>query len=66
MSLSELIDDVISKENLLIIDEYISFTRNYLSFIENGLQAKIISQNENYLIILNRNGLEKIAHNSHQ
>jgi hypothetical protein len=48
MSLTDLVDHAISKERFQSIHDYIAFCRNYLRFIETGLQARIISQNENH------------------
>lgn len=48
MSLTDLVDHATSKERFQSIHDYISFCEKYLRFIETGLQARIISQNENY------------------
>ena len=47
MSLSTIIAAAVNKQNFLTIADYIEFCKTYLGFIEQGLQAVIISQNEN-------------------
>ena len=47
MILKELIDFVTVKDNFCSIDDYINFCQSYLEFIEKGIQAIIVSQNEN-------------------
>jgi hypothetical protein len=48
MRLEDLVNHAVDKENFQTIQNYISFCINYLEFIANGLQARIVSQNENY------------------
>ncbi|MGV0025095.1 hypothetical protein [Phormidesmis priestleyi] len=48
MSLVSLVDHVTNKKRFQTIQDYISFCKGYLRFIEAGLQAKIVSQNENH------------------
>lgn len=48
MSLEKIIATAIDKRNFLSIADYIKFTRNFLTFLTDGLQATIISQNENH------------------
>ncbi|MBD1212329.1 MAG: hypothetical protein AN487_16600 [Anabaena sp. CRKS33] len=48
MRLEDLVNHAVDKENFQTIQNYISFCRNYLEFIANGLQARIVSQNENH------------------
>lgn len=47
MNLQELMEFAKHKSNFLSIDDYAIFCRNYLEFIFDGLQAVIVSQNEN-------------------
>lgn len=47
MSLHKLIEYAKDKNNFKSIDDYAIFCRNYLEFILDGLQAVIVSQNEN-------------------
>lgn len=47
MNLHELIEYAKDKSNFLSIEDYAVFCRNYLEFIYDGLQAVIVSQNEN-------------------
>jgi hypothetical protein len=46
MSLKVLIERVINKNNFQSLYDYIDFCQRYLEFIETGLQAVIVSQNE--------------------
>lgn len=48
MTLSQLIEWVKTKNRFQSIDDYSSFCEEYLSFIFDGLQAVIVSQNENH------------------
>lgn len=48
MSLVDLVNHTANKERFGTIQDYIAFCRNYLEFIATGLQAKIVSQNENH------------------
>lgn len=47
MNLITLIDIVRNKNNFITIDDYSSFCKNYLEFLIDGLQAIIVSRNEN-------------------
>jgi hypothetical protein len=47
MSLPTIVANAVNKQNFLTIESYIEFCKTYLDFIEDGLQAVIISQNEN-------------------
>ena len=47
MKFTELVKHAINKERFLTVDDYIDFCSCYLQFIETGLQARIVSQNEN-------------------
>lgn len=47
MSIDDLRNYVINKKHFVNIDDYISFGKSYLKYIETGLQATIVSQNEN-------------------
>ncbi len=46
MSLSDLVSHVINKERFHTIEQYIDFCTSYLEFVDTGLQARIVSQNE--------------------
>ncbi|BCL39421.1 hypothetical protein [Nostoc sp. MS1] len=48
MNLKNLVNYAIDKERFQTIKDYINFCIEYLQFIETGLQAKIVSQNETY------------------
>lgn len=48
MNLNELIESARNKTNFATVEDYANFCRNYLEFIRNGLQAVIVSQNENH------------------
>ena len=48
MNLSDLVRYAISKNEFQTIENYLLFCTRYLQFIETGLQARIISQNENH------------------
>lgn len=46
MTLSELVNHVVDKKRFLSVQAYIQFGERYLDFLESGLQARIVSQNE--------------------
>jgi len=48
MTLKKLLTKATDKENFLTIQNYIDFCSEYLEFIEENLQAVIVSQNENH------------------
>jgi hypothetical protein len=48
MSLSTLISAATNKQNFLSVSDYIEFCKTYLAFVTTGLQAVIVSQNENH------------------
>ncbi len=48
MTLSQLVEWANTKNRFQTIDEYSSFCEEYLTFIVDGLQAVIVSQNENH------------------
>lgn len=48
MNLASLVNHATDKERFQTIQNYISFCKEYLNFVETGLQAKIVSQNENH------------------
>jgi hypothetical protein len=48
MNLQDLVNHAADKNNFQTIQDYIYFSRNYLQFIITGLQARIVSQNENH------------------
>ncbi|MEH2162529.1 MAG: hypothetical protein V7K38_16165 [Nostoc sp.] len=48
MSLEDLVNHAVDKQRFQTIQNYITFCRNYLEFITTGLQARIVSQNENH------------------
>jgi hypothetical protein len=48
MSLINLVAHATDKERFQTIQDYISFCKRYLQFVETGLQARIVSQNEKH------------------
>lgn len=48
MSLTDLVNHATDKKRFQNIHDYITFCERYLNFIETGLQARIVSQNENH------------------
>ena len=48
MNLTEIVNAAVNKQNFLTVADYLRFSRVFLNFIETGLQATIISQNENH------------------
>ncbi|MFM6356415.1 MAG: hypothetical protein ACKPH7_29465 [Planktothrix sp.] len=48
MSLTSLVNHATDKKYFQTLQDYINFCKNYLQFIEKGLQARIVSQNENH------------------
>lgn len=48
MSLTDLVNYATDKVRFQTIQDYIIFCESYLEFIETGLQARIVSQNENH------------------
>jgi hypothetical protein len=48
MSLMRLVDFATDKKQFQTLQNHISFCKRYLHFVETGLQARIVSQNENY------------------
>lgn len=48
MSLSNLVAHATDKKRFITVGDYIEFCSRYLEYIETGLQARIISQNENH------------------
>ena len=48
MKLAELLNVVLNKDNFLTIEDYMDFPKQYLNFIKSGLQAVIVSKNENH------------------
>lgn len=48
MSLSTLMSHATNKERFLTVQNYIDFCARYLEYIETGLQARIVSQNERH------------------
>ena len=46
MSIRNLLRHATNKNNFNDLESYIEFTQRYLEFVENGLQAVIVSQNE--------------------
>ncbi len=48
MSLRRLISTITDKDNFLTIQGYLDFTARFLEFLEDGIQAIIVSQNENH------------------
>lgn len=48
MNIQDLVEYATDKERFQTIEDYINFCIRYLEYIENGLQARIISQNESH------------------
>ncbi|WP_219133075.1 hypothetical protein [Janthinobacterium sp. UMAB-60] len=48
MILATLVSNVVDKTRFLTIQNYIDFCARYLEFVETGLQARIVSQNEQH------------------
>ncbi len=48
MNLTDLVSHATDKTRFLSLNDYIVFCTRYLDFIETGLQARIVSQNESY------------------
>jgi len=48
MSLSNLVDHATDKERFHTVENYIDFCARYLEYVETGLQARIVSQNESH------------------
>ncbi|MEQ1486134.1 hypothetical protein [Methyloglobulus sp.] len=48
MNLSDLLGYVTNKERFRTVNDYIDFCGRYLEFVETGLQARIVSQNESH------------------
>lgn len=55
MNIKNLIDYAIDKKNFLSINDFLEFTIKFLDYIENNIQARIISQNENHYEFLQYN-----------
>lgn len=48
MSLTDLVSHATDKERFHTVEDYIDFCSQYLEYIDTGLQARIISQNESH------------------
>lgn len=48
MSLSDLVSHATDKERFRTVEQYIEFCARYLEYVDTGLQARIVSQNENH------------------
>lgn len=48
MKLEELVNRAVDKERFRTIQDYIAFGKHYLDFVQSGLQAQIVSQNETH------------------
>lgn len=48
MNLSDLVNHATDKERFHTIENYIDFCTRYLEYVETGLQARIVSQNESH------------------
>lgn len=46
MRFSDLLDHVTDKERFQTIGQYVDFCTHYLEYVDTGLQARIVSQNE--------------------
>jgi hypothetical protein len=48
MNLAEIVATASDKQNFLSVADYLRFSRIFLTFVKTGLQATIVSQNENH------------------
>lgn len=48
MSLSDLVSHATDKERFHTVEQYIEFCARYLEYVDTGLQARIVSQNESH------------------
>ncbi len=48
MNLADLILHATTKERFRAVESYISFCARYLEYVDTGLQARIVSQNESH------------------
>lgn len=48
MSLADLVNHATNKEQFKSVEDYVAFCARYLDYVKTGLQARIISQNENH------------------
>ncbi len=48
MNLTEIVSTAVDKKNFLSVADYLKFSRVFLTFLTKGLQAIIVSQNENH------------------
>jgi hypothetical protein len=48
MNFSELVNYATDKKRFQSLDDYVDFCARYLEYIDAGLQARIVSQNENH------------------
>ena len=48
MSLSDLVSHATDKERFHTVEQYIDFCTRYLEYVDTGLQARIVSQNESH------------------
>lgn len=48
MSLADLVNHAVDKERFHTVENYIEFCARYLDFVDTGLQARIVSQNESH------------------
>ncbi|WP_299733182.1 hypothetical protein [uncultured Endozoicomonas sp.] len=48
MKLEALVAYALNKDNFLKVEDYLTFSKKYLSFIKSNLQAVIVSRNENH------------------
>lgn len=48
MNLEEIVNTAVDKKNFLSVADYLKFSRVFLTFLTKGLQATIVSQNENH------------------
>ncbi|WP_434526480.1 hypothetical protein [Photorhabdus asymbiotica] len=50
MNLSKLVDHATDKERFHTVEDYIDFCSRYLEYVDTGLQARIVSQNERHYL----------------
>jgi hypothetical protein len=48
MNITKLVSNAVNKDLFHTVENYITFCARYLEYVETGLQARIISKNENH------------------
>jgi hypothetical protein len=60
MSLTNLVNHATDKKRFQSVEDYIDFCVRYLEYIDTGLQARIVSQNESHYQLLRSRMLNMI------